>query len=262
MKIAFVILAYFAFLYILKKLFKMKKTILYYFVVTMLVFVTNTAKSQFILTNFTTENTELDTLITIDSYGTIENLSPDTMYIGLIRTIQYLVPGHEENFCHGPSCYPPGTDSSLLADPAIIPPGGSDGDFHVTVLAHGACGTSSIRYNFYDQNNVSNSIPIDLTFGFCTATSVNELTSSNGVSRPKGNPANAYTSFSFNLENNKGNTQLRIYNMLGSLVQSFALPQKNGELVVNTSEYKQGVYLCSVMNNNRVVSTYKLIVQH
>lgn len=253
----------FSVLYILKlSQLKMKKTFISTLVVSSIIFFGGQINAQFVLSNFTVENTEIDTTVAIESYGSVENLSPDTMYMGVIRTIQYLVPGQEESFCFGPNCYPSGTDSSFLTDPAIIPPGGTDASFHVTILAHQSCGTSTLHYRFYDQNNIADSVGIDMTFGFCTATAINELSSNYGVSMPSRNPADAFTSFKFNFDKNSGPARMSIYNMLGSLVKSFPLTQKNGELFVNTVDFKPGLYLCSVSNSNSVMSTYKLVVEH
>lgn len=238
----------------------MKKTILHTLAFVAVLTFSTQLKAQFILSNYIVESTVLDDSTTIDSYVTVENHSADTLYLHVERTLLSMVPNHEESFCFGPNCYPPGTLMSI--DPAIIPPGSSDYSFHATLLPYYTCGTSYVHYRFFNQNNTSDSIGIDLSFGFCTATGIHELSSAYGVSRPTINPANNFTSFNYRMEDNNGQAHIALYNMLGTLVKSFPIPQKSGELVINTSDLKAGLYLCSVVNNNRVTNTYKLVVEH
>ena len=237
----------------------MKKLIFLTFVLSILLFSIGTVKAQWSLSNYMLQNTVSDTS-EIDAFITIENHGSNTLYLQVERTIQYLVANTEESFCFGPNCYTPGTSISI--DPAIIAPGDSDRHFHIIILPHGTCGTSYIHYRIFNQNNISDSLGIDMSFGFCTATGISESSSSYGVSRPTHNPADGFTSFNYQLNDNNGHTHIAVYNMLGSLIKLVPITEKSGELLINTSDLKSGLYLCSVVNNNKVTNTYKLVVAH
>ncbi len=240
----------------------MKKIILQLLVVSATLFTCNNLQAQFTLTGYTTENTFPDTTDDIEFYVTVENHNlTDSIFLRAFRTIQYLVPGHEESFCFGINCFPSGTDSST--DPCVIPPDTLDRTFHITVLPHGVCGTSYIRYRIVNLNNSADFQETDMSFGFCTAAGMHELTSSFGVSRPTLNPADGYTSFNYRLNENNGQSRIEIYNMLGARVRTIHLLGKMGESVMTTSDLKPGLYLCSIVSSdNNVTNTYKLVVAH
>ena len=217
--------------------------------------------AQFILSNYTLQSTVENDSDVINSYVTIENLNTtDTLFLHVERALVNMIQNHEESFCFGPNCYPPQT--LVSSDPAIIPPNAADVSFHATLKPNYNCGTSYVHYRFFNQNNNADSIGIDLSFGFCTALGINQLSSTYGVFGPTRNPANSYTSFKFNLSDNNGQSRIAIYNMLGSLINTFTLPSKSGDLVINTAGYKAGLYLCSVITNNKISSTHKLVVSH
>ena len=243
----------------------MKKYLLQFVLVLAVTFSFNMVIGQsLVLTNYTLSSTSPDALNPIEATLTVHNQSANMVIAQVRRTVQYLVPGspigHEESFCFGPTCYAPGTDVST--DPDTIMPGADDNTFIAHITPNNICGTTYIHYRFYDQNNPNDSVGIDLSFGFCTASGLNELSLINGVSKPTHNPADDFTSFRFNLNDNEKASRIVIYNMLGSLIKSMPLQGKSGELFVNTSSLKQGLYLCSVVKNNVVTNTYKLVVAH
>ncbi len=237
----------------------MKRRVLYTLIVIALFF-GGRISAQMVPSNFSNVNTAPDTVNPIEFYITIQNQGADTLYAMVSRTLVNVLPAHEESFCFGPNCYPPNTPVS--SDPAIIPPGAYDNTFKTDMFSHGVCGTSYVRYHFFNQNNPIDTLNIDLSYGFCTAVGVNELSESFGVSRPSINPANTYTSFNYHLSDNSGKASIVVYNMLGSLVKTVPIPQKNGVVIMTTSELQPGVYLCSVINSGTVTKTYKLVVEH
>jgi hypothetical protein len=212
-----------------------------------------------LLTNYNSSTTSLSNTTPMDSHVTVENHAGSPLSIMVIRTVINKVAGMDELFCFGQSCYNPGTDSST--SPGVILAGKSL-DFKAEVIPNGFCGTTNLHYRFYDINNVSDSVGVDLSFGFCTATGINDPKEVYGVSAPSRNPADGFTVFSYNLPSNDVNDRLVVYNMLGAFIKSVDIPASKGTLVMTTSELKSGVYIVSYLSGGRIKSTSRLVVSH
>lgn len=197
-----------------------------------------------------------------DSYITISNTTGTDKIITIQRIINTLAPGHDEFFCFGfgstAACYPPGTTASGGQD--TLPANSSNSSFKATLMPLGNYGYTSLHYRFFDTNNPSDSVGVELAWNFTT--SIGENTASYGLSKPLQNPADAFTVFTYNLQNNEMNDQLVVFNMLGAKVKSMDIPGRNGTLILTTSDLKAGVYLVSYMSNGRVKDTTRLVVSH
>lgn len=238
----------------------MKKIILKLFITAYFAGCVNANAQSFALSNYILQSTEPGSTQLIESYVNVQNLTNDTIYVHVERTVIYQVAGHDESFCFGAYCYPPSTVVSI--DPTVIPPGGLDYTFRADVFPNNVCGTTSVHYRFYNQNISSDSVGIDLSFGFCTAAGLDDLSATSFVSSPTKNPADVSTSFNYLLKESNKNARLVIYNMLGAKILSIPVYQQKGEMHINTSDLKSGVYLCSLVNGEKIINTSKLVVSH
>jgi hypothetical protein len=175
------------------------------------------------------------------------------------RSIVNLVPGHLEFFCTSVFCYPPGTDVTSSADTIEA---GTSSLFYGDVIPNNIPGTSSIYYKFYNLDDPTDSASITLNYAFTTV-GLSDLKSSPALSAPSPNPADGFTVFTYNVQENLANDRLVVYNMLGSLVKSIDVPGTNGVLVISTADLRSGVYFVSYQQNNgKLNSTTKLVVSH
>ena len=154
---------------------------------------------------------------TSESYVTIANNTNSDKMITIQRTIHTLAAGHMEFFCFGAgstaACYPPGTDFSGGND--TLPANSTNSSFKGTIEPFGAFGYTSIHYRFFDTNNPSDSVGVDLDWNFTTSIAENQ--NQFGISKPRLNPADAFTTFSYNLQSSQPSDRLVVYNMVCSL---------------------------------------------
>jgi hypothetical protein len=75
------------------------------------------------------------------------------------------------------------------------------------------------------------------------------------------NPANTVSGISYHTDVNK-NPKLVIYDLLGTKVFEAKLLQKQGAYLINVSEFNQGIYMYSLIENGKTVATRKLVVAH
>ena len=243
-----------------KQLFEkyhMKKFLL---IVACLIGITQLATAQgLVLSNYNLTVSDPGNTNTLESTARIDNNGSSTVDIVVERDVINLPAGMYELFCFGQFCNPPGTPMTSYTTPIVA--GGRESTFDAKVIPNGNCGTATIHYRFYDQNNPADSTGFTLNFAFCTQ-GLNDVSETFGLSKPLKNPADQFTVFTYNLPTANNNDKLYIYNMLGSLVKTVDVTGKNGSLVVNTAELKSGLYIASYVSENKVKNSYKLVVSH
>ena len=109
-----------------------------------------------VLSNYTTLHNGTVNEGSIDAYVTIENHASNTQLVMAQRTENNLAPNHINLFCFGVSCYTPTTSISPVPDTILA--GGSSNTFKSQLLPNYALGISDVKYCFYDQNNISDSV--------------------------------------------------------------------------------------------------------
>lgn len=216
------------------------------------------SQSAMNLANYEQVVSSEDNQMALESHITVENTSSNVLHLMVERTINTLATNHVEFFCTGLLCYAPGQGMSTYPD--TVQPGLSS-DFKAAVLPNGNYGYTSLHYRFWNQLNPSDSVGVDLDFQF-SATGVHENKVTYGVGRPGLNPADAFTTLSYNLQSNQTQDKIVVLNMLGAVIKRTDVPGTNGVIVLNTSELQPGVYFVAYQNNGRLSDSYKLVVSH
>lgn len=75
------------------------------------------------------------------------------------------------------------------------------------------------------------------------------------------NPASTSTTLEYMIPDG-ANGKLLLRNLTGNLVREVNLEKSAGKIVINTFDLKEGLYFYSVLLNNRVELTRKLMVRH
>ncbi|MFN6038705.1 MAG: T9SS type A sorting domain-containing protein [Bacteroidota bacterium] len=132
--------------------------------------------------------------------------------------------------------------------------------FHSLFSPCALLGTRVIRYTFWDVNNTSDSVNVTVNYHI-TGVGIN---SSNikqfNFSSPQPNPAFGQTTIRYNFPFNVGNAKIKIYNAVGTLVKEFKIEDESGKLIISTDELINGIYFYSLIINDKVAGTKKLIV--
>ena len=124
----------------------------------------------------------------------------------------------------------------------------------------GAKGNSVIRYVFFNNDNPTDTVCVNVTF-YANPSGIESRPFSVGISNPYPNPANNHTVFDYSLQSgNEG--KLIIRNLLGSTVNEINLQGNSGNVTLNTSDLPDGIYFYTLLVNEQSRSTRKLIVKH
>ena len=91
---------------------------------------------------------------------------------------------------------------------------------------------------------------------------VNDLTKPVEFSNPFPNPANQQTGINFQLPSPSSEARVMLRNLLGSVVKEMRVTGADNKFSINTSDLNNGLYFYSVMFENKILFTKKLIVKH
>lgn len=231
----------------------MKKLLLF---IALGLFTLGTQAQDLFLSNYTTNHFgDLNTVI--DAHVTIENHGTNTMYVMAERVENNLAAGHLNLFCYGITCYPPSTDISSVPDTILI--GGADNSFKSQLLPNQSIGVSNVKYCFYEQSNIADSVCIRFVYSV-TAVGIEDVAKNASFSKPSPNPAKGFTAFTYDLQGNTQAFVIEVYNMLGSKVKTVEVAEQRGALLMSTEELENGIYFCSLVSEGKVYLTQKLLV--
>lgn len=137
--------------------------------------------------------------------------------------------------------------------------GGTGIGFHSTFKPNMNLGERVVRYTFYDNANNSDSVNY-IAHYFSTGVNITEgdvklFNFSNAFP----NPATTSTTIKYDFPI-ASKAKLRVYNCMGGLVKEVRVEDESGKININTEEFSDGIYFYSLMVNDKIVATKKLIV--
>jgi hypothetical protein len=195
----------------------------------------------------------------IISYVFVTNATAKSISVKVEKVELGVLQRSENYFCWG-ACYP--AEVFISAEPVVIDAGVTNtNDFsgHYIPDTLLVPGISTIRYVFFDENNPSDKVWVNINFDTYSQ-GVADLAKPT-LSDAYPNPANNTVNFSFSVEQGSY-AKLIIRNILGSLVKEIVINGESGKLTLNTSEFADGVYFYSFLANGNSQFTKKLVIRH
>lgn len=199
-----------------------------------------------------------DVTATLFCHINVTNTSASTMSVKCQRAEVSLVPGSTNSICWGGSCWP--ENVSLVPDPTVINAGGTSTEFSGDYKANGNSGVSIIRYRFFNQSNIADSICFHAKF--VATLGVEEGNPQYSFSDVYPNPANNNAFVSYKISDLSNVTRMVVCNILGNEIISHPINESEGTIKIETSGLADGLYFYSVVDGNKTLFTKKLIVKH
>lgn len=136
--------------------------------------------------------------------------------------------------------------------------GAADLTFVPKFKANGTQGTSTIRYTFYDEANLNDSIALVIVYNHETAASIEKLNINQFTTAP--NPASDQVQISFHSEVNES-VQLVVRNTNGQILYKEVQNIRFGQNTIHleTSEYPNGLYFISLEGKSGAFNSKLLI---
>jgi hypothetical protein len=171
-------------------------------------------------------------------------------------------------YCTGSLCYPPKSEINWTPDPnpdALIGPNETLADVK-GITAHywtceDHCRDLTVMYRVYNEAPGSKDTA-KLTIKYTCSTGIDEeVAASAFISNAYPNPAS--TDFSVNYHMNSfAKSEITITDVLGKKIKEVKLTEKEGNITISTSQLKEGIYFYSLIVNNHVTATRKIVIRN
>lgn len=189
---------------------------------------------------------------------TVSNNTGSSLNVMCARTTNNVASGHSSSFCWD-QCY--GAQTNVSDNPLPIAANGNSNAFVGDLHTGGSAGTSDVTYSFYVEGNPNDQTTITIQYNYTTGIS-NVITETASISSARPNPADAFTTVSYNLKGNASNYTLELNSLLGAKVAQLNFSSNNGVLTIPTENLNAGVYFYTLKENGKTLSSQKLIVSH
>jgi hypothetical protein len=192
----------------------------------------------------------------------LSNTGEETVDIFVSKTEVDIVEGAFNSFCWLGSCFTP--DVFDVDDPLILEGDqiSRDTDFYTEFLTGGIEGVSEVKYEFYSQSESFDTVSVTILFNIETTTGLSGFDSGKRfhLSDPQPNPARGYTWIEYTVPPISSNSQIVIRNLLGKQVYTENLSYGDNRIRINTQQLNNGIYIYSLIVDNQVVESKRLVV--
>jgi hypothetical protein len=180
------------------------------------------------------------------------------------RQVLTSFPAGVSNYFCWTSCYGPNTNVSPTAE--NINAGQTLNKFHGYANPNGVVGNGTVRYVFYDQNNVNDSSYVVVNFKISATSSINTtLKLTNALSNVFPNPSangNAYIKIKDASAFAGKKIVMRVHNMLGKEVASVAVTNFADVVIVsNEGELPSGIYFVNIYADAKNIATKRFVIE-
>lgn len=131
--------------------------------------------------------------------------------------------------------------------------------FHSSFKSNSTLGTRVVRYTWYDVNNTNDSTYLIVNYHITGVNIKENVLKQFNFSNPQPNPAIGSTSIKYDFPH-AAKAKIKIYNAIGTLMKEVRIDDENGKITISTEELSNGVYFYSLLVNDKIVGTKRLIV--
>lgn len=200
----------------------------------------------------------LGPLLTCPMYVT--NNGTSSINVKVRKKINFLVPGAEATFCWAGSCW--GADVFVSDDYVAINAGETNNSSFVGEYdPKGFEGTSYVMYTFFDMNSPNDSVSFVAKYVVMPA-SISDIHENLYISSAYPNPSDKSTYINYIFPFAGYQNSIVLHDMMGNEVLKFQLIEKKGNVRIDTYQLPEGIYFYSVIIENNIYYTKKLVVSH
>ncbi len=208
-----------------------------------------------------------DSTNTIEFHALVTNNTDNIIALRLARVNLDVLDGTINSFCFANTCYSPFMDTTPdLPDSYLIIPAGAISTEEQGLKAEyseyfDAYGTSLVKYSFFNRANPAEYVDVVVKY-WSSPTAIDEtLANSIKLSNVYPNPAHSTVNLDYSFDVNVDAATVKIVNLLGSVVKEVEMNQNANKLSIDVSNLNAGVYFYSVIVNNEIFQTKKLVIR-
>lgn len=192
----------------------------------------------------------------------VHNMTDKWMKIKVRRNQIEMVDSTSSYFCWG-NCFSDDVEES--PDSIQIVSGGSSVDtaFSGHYLINEQIGTSLVEYMFYDSDNEDMNVKVLVRYRYWASPEgiAEEAIKGGKISSLYPNPTATVVNIDYDIPFEIESASIRIVNIFGSLVKVSDIEPASNKLTIDISDMEAGIYFYSVLLNNHVYQTKKLIIR-
>ncbi|MGL4597350.1 MAG: T9SS type A sorting domain-containing protein [Bacteroidia bacterium] len=162
-------------------------------------------------------------------------------------------------YCMRIRCYGPNTP--LSANDTIFGNAPLDFSTHYVPTQYSS-GISRIQYSAFLVSNPNDSAVFYVEYDTPSGILSNLSSNSISLANPTPNPATNTVSMNYKMTNTPASAKLVVFNMLGAQVMETEITSNEGTVRMDVSILEQGVYFCSLVADNKTLTTRRLVVSH
>lgn len=194
-------------------------------------------------------------------HAVVTNNTDNIVNIKVLRTNIDVVEESVNSFCWASQCYPPFLDESGEYQPILVGESTGTDNFYAEFIAHETFGTSIVKYKFFDKDNTDIYSEVVVKYWSSPEAIDEEISDKISFSNAYPNPAINKFNIDYNFDTNINKASLKIVNLLGSVVKEVEIDQNSNKLSMDISNLDAGVYFYSIVVNNEVFQTKKLVIR-
>jgi hypothetical protein len=189
----------------------------------------------------------------------MHNTSSQTVDLQAAKEAIYLVPGSIARICMV-SCFEPHIDTTPSTLAYSLEAGATSPNevFTLHYEPNGQSGNSIIRVTLFNANDMSDNVIFYVIYGTEVGISDAKTATNNITAYP--NPATDRVTIKYSLSKNAP-AKLVLKNLMGTTLYTTPLSADSDRISIDVSQYASGIYFYSLLINEQVISTKKLLVR-
>lgn len=208
----------------------------------------------------TVNGTADDSYFKVNVY--LSNTGEETLEIFVRKIEMDIADGAFITFCWKESCFPP--EVFDVQDPIVLEGDQitRETDFYIEFHNGDTGGISEARYEFYSENESFDTVSVTVRFDISTTTFVNDFNARKNIllSDPQPNPARGFTWINYSVPAGTSNAQIVVRNLLGKSILTENINFGSNRVRINTQGLNNGIYIYSLIIDNQIVESKRLVV--
>jgi hypothetical protein len=194
-------------------------------------------------------------------YLDFKNNGNEAIYVKVRKIENSVVQGSQNSFCLG-VCYAPFVYESSIPYSVPAREGTKDSIFSAEYFPNGFAGLSVIKYEVFDVNDPENNkVSVTINFICYQASGLNNNIAAKEAVTVFPNPCNLdWITIKINGAANFNYNKIVIMNISGVVLNSFVNIEHNGIFSVNVSNFSNGLYFCSFIDEGERRWAKKIII--
>ncbi|PLX00422.1 MAG: hypothetical protein C0591_01205 [Marinilabiliales bacterium] len=197
-------------------------------------------------------------------HAILTNNSDDTDTLKVQRRMIHLLDETVHYLCWSVACYAPNRDSIWVAPDSLVLESGQSTlelDFSAHYEPNGVIGTSMVEYTFFNKSDLDEKVTVVVKYKTSPEGIIDRMDKEGYLSELYPNPAISQVNIDYTLTPDVEKANFRVMNLLGAVVKNLEMDKKSSNLRIDVSDLTSGVYFYSVILNNEVYKTKKLILK-